>query len=169
MGYQKKILAFAMLLLVAAPLFLFTAYLIKQKIIQHQMEEQLENTALQTILVNKADVKWTSENKEAIIDGQLFDVKFSTISNGKLLLTGLYDAAENKLQIQFAGLLRQQKDKSTPLEKLMLKYISAVAIVENLAFVNCFYNNLKLEYHNYNQVCIVNSQVVFTPPPNILL
>jgi hypothetical protein len=167
MGYQKKILAFAMLLIVVAPLFLFTTYLISQKVIQNQMEEQLENTALQTISVNKEDVKWVNENKEAIINGQLFDVKSSTINNGKLSLTGLYDAAENKLQKQFAGLLRQQKDKSTPLEKLMLKFIFSIAINKNIASISFFTNTINTTYPSYNEAVVCQFLKINTAPPNV--
>ncbi len=167
MGYQKKILAFAMLLLVAAPIFLFTAYLVNQKVIQNQMEEQLENSALQTISVNKADVKWITQNEEAIIDGQLFDVKSFTITNDKILLTGLYDTAENKLQKQFAGLLRQQKDKSTPLEKLILKFIFSTAIHKNTTSISFFNNAISNTYPSYNEAAIGQFLEISTAPPNV--
>jgi hypothetical protein len=165
---QKKILAFTALLLVAAPLFFFTGYLVKQKIIQYQMKEQLENASLQTITVNKADITSVKKNKEVVIDGELFDVKSYVVAGDKIILTGLYDAAENKLKKEFTNLMQQKKNESAPLEQLILKFIFAAVINQNRQTeVLACNQNIKTVYPFYSEGPVYQSVPVTSPPPNI--
>jgi hypothetical protein len=165
---RKKILAFAALLLVLAPLFFFTGYLVKQKIIQYQMQEQLEKTSLQTITVNKVDISWLKEDKEVIINGKLFDVKSYTVVDDKIILTGLYDRAENELKKEFANLIQHKKNDSAPLEQLVIKFIFTVVINQSQQTeVLACSQNTKTVYPLHNEVPIYQSAAVATPPPNV--
>lgn len=164
----KKILAFVLLLIVATPIFFFTGFLVKQKLIQHEMKEKLECSFLQTINVNLTDIKWVKKNKEVIIDDRLFDVKSYTVENNKLVLTGLYDDAEQKLNKDFAGILHQKKNKTAPLEQLIIKFIFTAAIKKNTTPEDLPYNsNIKVIYLTYNEVAVSQSRSVTTPPPSI--
>ncbi len=169
MNNKKKILASVMLFVVAAPLLFFSVYMIKQKRIQHKMLERLEVSALVTITINQADLKWEKLGHEAIVLAELFDVKSYTIKDGQVILTGLYDYAEKKLKNDFAKMLHQKNDSQTPIEKLLLKFISTAAIIRSMVFDSSFHNFVKLEYHIYTQVCVLNSLVIFSPPPNVLV
>ena len=91
----KKIFALALLFAVVAPLLFFAGYLVKQSLIQNEMEEQLETKALQTITTDLTGVQWLKKNKEVIIEGKLFDVKSYTITGNKIILTGLFDKDED--------------------------------------------------------------------------
>lgn len=165
---SKKILAFVLLLIVATPIFFFTGFLIKQKMIQHEMKEKLESSFLQTITVNLTDIKWVKKNKEVIIGDRFFDVKSYTIENDKIILTGLYDEAEKKLQKDFAGMLHQKKNETAPLEQLILKFIFTAAIKKNTIAQDLPCNNkIKVIYLTYNEAAVTLSQSVTTPPPNI--
>jgi hypothetical protein len=165
---QKKILAFIALLLVAAPLFFFTGYLIKQKIIQHQMKEQLENASLQTIAVNKDAVTWVKKNKEVVINGELFDIKSYSVTGDKIILTGLYDAAENKLKKEFANLMQHKKNGSAPLEQLILKLIFAAVVNQNQQTeVLACNENIKIVYPFHTEVPVYQLVPVTIPPPNV--
>ena len=42
---------------------------------QKHMEEVLENDQLQTISISQSELKWYKFNKEAMVEGKLFDVK----------------------------------------------------------------------------------------------
>ena len=64
-----------MLLVVAAPLFFLGGFSIKQKLIQLAMTEKLEQGFLQNITANRSEIVWVKKNKEAIVEGKLFDVK----------------------------------------------------------------------------------------------
>ena len=82
MVIKKKILAFAMLLLAAAPLFFILGHLVKREFVYHQMIEKLENNSLHTISIALADINWIKKNKEVMVDGKLFDVKSWEIIDG---------------------------------------------------------------------------------------
>src|SRR5258708_22819112 len=110
---KKKILAFVMLLAVAAPLFFFTCFFAKQKWIEHEMEEQLENASLKTITVDIAAIRWVKENQEVIIAGKLFDVRSFTVNAGKITLTGLFDADEDILNEQMKNFVHQKNGSTT--------------------------------------------------------
>jgi hypothetical protein len=165
---RKKILAFAALLLMLAPLFFFTGYLVKQKIIQNQMQEQLENASLQTITLNQVDVTWFKKNKEVIVNGKLFDVKSYSIAGSKIILTGLFDEAENKLKKEFANLIHQKKNDSAPLQQLILKFIFTALINQSrqTEVLTCN-QNTKTVYPFHNEVAVYQSVPVSSPPPNV--
>ncbi len=157
-----------MLLVVAAPLFFYTSFTVKQKQIQHAMKAKLESAVLQTIVLNKADVKWFKKNKEIIVDGKLFDIKSYASDGEKIIFTGLYDHEENKLKKEFANLVHQKKDESAPLNQLMFKFIFAAAITKNEEAVITFPNeNKKAVYANRNEKPVSQFLSVFTPPPNV--
>ncbi len=156
-----------MLLIVAAPLLIYTVYLVKQKLIQQQMLESLESSSLQTVTINSLDFKWEKANKEVIINCELFDVKSFEMKNGKVILKGLYDVEEKNLKNSFAKLLHQKNDNPAPLDKLLLKFIFATAILRNTIYTNWFCSFTKPPYFNYSQNLRTTASVVFTPPPNI--
>jgi hypothetical protein len=161
-------MAFAALLLVLAPLLFFTGYLIKQKIIQHQMKEQLENASLQTVTVNKVAITWVKKNKEAIVDGKLFDVKFYTVAGNKIILRGLFDAVENKLKKDFVSLMHSKRNQSAPLEQLILKLIFTAATNQNQEIKIFACNQItKKTYSFYNEAAVYQSAAIASPPPNV--
>jgi hypothetical protein len=167
MDKQKKILTIIMLLVVAAPLLLYTVYLVKQKLIQHQMLESLESSSLQTVSIKSIDFKWEKANKEVIINGELFDVKSFEMKDGKIILKGLYDVEEKNLKNSYAKLLHQKNGNPAPVDKLLLKFIFATAILKNTIYTNWFCSFTKPSYFNYSQNLLTTISVVFTPPPNM--
>lgn len=165
---RKKILAFSMLLVVAAPLFFFIGFTVKQKQIQHAMKAKLESAALQTVVLKKAGVQWLKKNKEIIIDGKLFDIKSYTTDGEKIIFNGLFDHEENKLKKEFANLVHQEKDDAAPLNRLILKFIFAAVITKNEEPVITSPNkNNTAVYINHNQKPVSQFLSVFTPPPNV--
>jgi hypothetical protein len=127
----------------------------------------LENASLQTITVNKADISWAKKDKEVIINGELFDVKSYIVTIDKITLTGLYDAAENKLKKEFVNLMQQKKNEPAPLEQLLLKFIFTAVINQNQQNEISFcHQNVKTAYPFYNEFAIYQSTAVATPPPN---
>jgi hypothetical protein len=167
MYQSKKILAFTMLLTVAAPIFFFIGFLVKQKAIQHEMKEKLESSLLQTISVNKTGFKWVKKNKEIIVDGRLFDVKNYSFKNNYVTFTGLYDEAEQQLKKDFAGLLQHNKNESGPLEQLMLKFIFTSVINKNtLPVILSAAKTTQAVYFAFNESVIDQPLPVPIPPPD---
>jgi hypothetical protein len=120
---KKRILAFVMLLAVAAPLFFFTCFFVKQKWIENEMEEHLENASLRTITVDIGSIQWVKKNKEVTIAGKLFDVRSFTIAGDKITLTGLYDKDEDILNEQLKSFVQQKNGANTPLNHVVFNLL----------------------------------------------
>jgi hypothetical protein len=164
----KKILAAAMLISLAAPLFFLVAFFIKQQHIQHEMKERLEYASLQTITIKKAEFKWLKKNKEIIIDGQLFDVKSLIINNNEIIVTGLFDHDENKLEKVFSSVMHQKKNETAPINKLILKFIlTPVFLKAQAAFVSCPLRKTTSLYGFYQEAMVSQYYSIIVPPPII--
>jgi hypothetical protein len=156
-----------MLTIMAAPFLFFVCFLVQQKIHQHHMLEKLEHASLQTISINKADLIWVKKNKEVLINGKLFDVKSYSTIHDKIFLTGLYDEEEETLKKDYANRLQSDKNQSTPINELVLKFVFAYPIVEqNNGKSRLVASNKETNYHCFSQDSINQYLSVSTPPPN---
>ena len=121
MFLRKKIIAIAASIIVAAPAIFFTYILILQQLQQKEMSAHLRNATLQTVVINKADVKWLKKEKEIILNGHLFDVESYKTSGDKLILIGLFDTDEEHLNNQLNSLINKKGANNSPLNKLAIK------------------------------------------------
>ena len=148
----KKILTFALLLIVALPLFFSAGYIVKQKLIQHQMKERLEKASLQTVILPLSKIKWVKKNKEISIDGKLFDVKSLIISGNNAIIKGLYDVDENKLHQILKNLVQHNNHRSSPESNLALKFFSLPITNENsLITVVIKWDYISQQQYNYSE------------------
>jgi len=162
----KKILAASMLVCLAAPIFFLVAFFIKQQHIQHEMKEKLEYTSLQTIAIKMSEFKWVKKGKEIIINGQLFDVKAIVINKNEIIVTGLFDDDENKLEEVFLSVMHQKKNEPAPINKLILKFILTPAFIKNaIAFTACLAGNPASLFGYYDEALTSQSAAINTPPP----
>ena len=167
MAIKKKILAFAMLLLVAAPLFFILGHLVKRELIYHQMMEKLENNSLHTISIRLADINWIKKNKEVMVDGKLFDVKSWEIIDGQAKLIGLFDDEETKLEKEFSSTMQQNNNQQAPINQLALKFIFNFLFTNKQALLTpLLLQNCKPVYLVYNEDAVALSFTINTPPPN---
>ena len=147
---KKNILAFSMLLLVVAPLIFFIGFLVKREIVYHEMMEKLESASLHTSTIQLADINWTKKNKEVMIDGKLFDVKYAEIIDNKIRLTGLFDDEETKLEKDFANTFHSNQNRATPINQLKLKFIFNLYFKDDHSSYSLFNFQSKKKYHtNY--------------------
>lgn len=84
-------------MLVATPVITGFIFQLHQKIIRHQMKEELENKLLQTVIIQENEIHWLKAGKEIWLNNRLFDVKSSNYENGQYTFTGLYDEEETLL------------------------------------------------------------------------
>lgn len=112
-----------MLLAVTAPLLFFAGFWIKQKLIEHEMEERLETASLQTVTIKINELQWLKKNKEAVIEGRLFDVRSSTTNGNTITLTGLYDKDEDHLHEQLKNFMQQKNGASSPLNSIAVRFL----------------------------------------------
>lgn len=167
MVIKKKILAFAMLLLAAAPLFFILGYLVKREFVYHQMIEKLENNSLHTISIALADINWIKKNKEVMVDGKLFDVKSWEIIDGQAKLTGLFDDEETNLAKEFNSTMHQNNNQQAPINQLALKFIFNFLFTNKQSFFTpLLQQKPKPVYLAYNEDAVALSFTINTPPPN---
>ena len=164
---SKKILAIVLLLIVAAPILIFSAFLVKQKLIQYEMEENLENASLQTITVNGKDIQWLKKDKEAVIEGKLFDIKSYRIKNEQIILTGLFDRDEDNLHEQLKNFVQQKNETGGTANHLVIKLIFP-PLYNNPALAFCLNPGIIPLHHflSYNEEIVAPKYLsLITPPP----
>lgn len=138
----------------------------KQQHIQHKMKEKLEYASLQTITFKKSEFKWVKKNKEIIIAGQLFDVKSIAIKKDEIIVTGLFDDDENKLEQVFSSVMHQKKNETTPILKLILKFILTPAFTRNYAAYTAWLIETPISlFGHYDEALTSQSYTITTPPP----
>ena len=141
-----------LLLVIAAPTFFLGGLLVKQKIIQVQMEERLEQLPVQTISLPLEGVSWIRGGKEVVVEGKLFDIQSYTVSGNKIILRGLFDNDEDHVVAKMNDAIHKNKDgNSTPLHALALKFFSQQV-----------YNDLVLFSINNSWKIVYTQQPFFT-------
>lgn len=157
-----------MLLLVAAPLLFFARYIITQKLVQYEMEERLENSLLQTITIDPSAIQWVKKNKEVSIDGKLFDVKSISHFGTKIILTGLFDADENKLKEAFARIMHLENKEPIAATHFIIKFIFSTVYCHIPAIKTAsFEEAIKIAYPFYSEALVSQFLSLKTPPPNV--
>ncbi|MGC4101642.1 hypothetical protein [Ferruginibacter sp.] len=162
---RNKISALGMLVVVSAPLLFFAFFLVRQKMIEHDMEEELENSSLQTVVVNHCDVVWLKKNKEVSINGKLFDVRTFTVTGNKITFTGLFDNEEDALREQLRDFIHQ-KNNSGPLAQLFTSFMFPP--LYNQAATSLCYNTWELvpgKIFPYQEHIIFNKYSSLVGPP----
>jgi hypothetical protein len=134
MSAPKKISVYFLLLLVEVPLFFAVGFLIKQQLIQNHMREKIEQVPLETITIPLVNVNWIKKDKEVIIDGKLFDIKYYTVTGNTIVLKGLFDSDEDNIIAKVADVLHSKKDNNAPLSQLVAKYLSQPLFNKSVAF-----------------------------------
>ena len=120
---KKQFTAFAMLLLVALPLFLSVGIFIKQQLVQQQRTQRFKTELLETFTIKAEKVDWVEVGKEIRIDGKLFDVKSFKITGNNIVFTGFFDGKEDKLVQQIVKLEKQKNQSENPLGQSVIKFL----------------------------------------------
>lgn len=103
--YRRHIALFSLLLSAALPVLLSVSFLLRL----HQAEKEQHQHSTQTIRLNASGLHWIKPGKEIKIGNQLFDVEEIRQDGADILLTGHFDAKENKLMGQ-AGKMMKMPD-----------------------------------------------------------
>lgn len=122
----KKISVLVLLLCIAAPVFFYAGFVIKQHNIRSSMKQQLKKQLLQTVTVEKRSIVWYDDGKEVSINGRMFDVVSVKEEGSNIILTGLYDTDEDKLHDALNKAMHQN-NKQQPLNNLLVKIFSLQA------------------------------------------
>jgi len=162
----RKYITCFLLLLAALP-FLFSFYFrVSERIIHHDMREELERNHLVTVRVDASSVTWTKAGKEAIVNGKMFDVKNFTTANGQIELVGLFDEGEDILMSQ----LDSQEEDRLPAtgHALVLKWFSCFSWVHQTDLNYLLLEEKSSSIASLHKDFITDTfQDCETPPPEI--
>lgn len=127
------------------------------------MEEALEVLHLVTVTVQKDKVIWLKKDKEALINGEPFDVKTITQAGTTLVFKGLFDKEEKALKKK---LCRQQDDGAAQRAEAFRELISAAFylqeyLAQNVAVVSCGHI---FSLHILRDLPIANYPIPLPPP-----
>ena len=163
---KKQFTAFAMLLLVALPLFLSVGIFIKQQLVQQQRTQRFKTELLETFTIKAEKVDWVEVGKEIRVDGKLFDVKSLKTTGSNIVFTGFFDSKEEKL-VKHINEIEQQKNKSgSPLNQLAVKFLFLPNYKESSTF--SIQNNWQIIVSNfplYTESISTMSYPAVAPPP----
>ena len=165
---KKQITTLGLLLLVALPLLLSVCIFLKQNILQNQRKQRFETEALQTITVASEKLNWVKAEKEILIDGKLFDVKFYKTSGTNIVLTGFYDHKEDNLVKHIKDLSQQKNDSNGLANQLAVTFLFCFNFKESIGF--SIQNNWQLiarKFPVYAEVISSMTYPTIALPPNI--
>lgn len=161
----KKILPASLLLLITSIPFSFTAYFFaKQKMIQHEMKEKLEQSSLHTISVPENEIHWMKTGKEILVDGKMFDVKSYSVNNGFYFLKGLFDDDETILVKQIENSTRQNNESGSRLLVQIFQLLQSI-YPENHDMNITINDSNEYEYYRKPSNIISQFKTIPTPPP----
>jgi hypothetical protein len=160
--FKQIIVALVLLVITSIPCLLFVYYQSAQWYIRHEMEEKLENSQLQTIVIPISDVQWYEENKEIIVGGKLFDIRSVVYQDGMASFTGLYDEQETNIKAQLENL--ELEDDENSKNQSAINLISILLFKEDDLNSSWLINHLSRKYDDYNKNHLL-SQDISTPAP----
>ena len=165
---KKTAISITIMIIMVAPLFFYAGYFIKQQQLQSKMVAKLKQSMLCTISVKQEEAKWVKSNKEILVNGRLFDIK-SIIKKGDLFVfKGLFDVDEDLLQKAIEDFHNRKNNEDSPIEQLIVKYLSSVAIHGNCEFLMIgFTICLPCPYSRYVQNASQQYLSIISPPPKV--
>jgi len=94
--------------------YMFQQHQIKEAV-KHELLAKLPESSLEIIDANaqKNDIEWEEEGKEFYLHGQMYDVAFIKISNGKKLIYCLNDSKEEGLMKRFANAVNSGNEQNS--------------------------------------------------------
>lgn len=124
---KRKITALVLVIITMIPLASCLMLSMRQQTIRHRMKEKLESEITHTVIIPEKDLQWVEQNKELLLNGKMFDIKFLIRqNNGNVILTGLFDTDETNLLKELRS--QQEKDQS----KNYAQLVSLLQIVQVL-------------------------------------
>lgn len=163
----KKILSLIFIVALAVPLCYTFFLLVKQKIVQHEMQERLEKEMLHTVTIQKQDIHWTKQGKELQIDNRMFDTQEVVYNeDGSITVIGLYDDEETKL----IGKLNKSQQKQNATENQLLEQSLSLTffLPEQLQHFAIFSFDINKKSNAFDDMSLPSSYLQNpTPPPRI--
>lgn len=163
---KKIFTAFALLLILATPLFFSVSVLVKQQMAQAQRNEKFSKEILQTITVSSSEIFWVKPEKEILFKGKLFDVKSYTKNGTSISLTGFFDHKEDKLVQQIVKLALQKNRTGSPFGEPAIKFLFFPAYAcQHEITAEIYWEFVSQQYHQFDEMIPVAPCSLPTHPP----
>ncbi|MEO7766905.1 MAG: hypothetical protein ABIS01_05740 [Ferruginibacter sp.] len=130
------------------------------------MEERLEQSSLETILIDSDELFWIKKGKEVLVKGKLFDVKSISFSKDKIQLWGLFDTTEDEISKKILELENDMADPFSPMFSILAKLLSPAIL--NQTYLSSSVAILSSNKEFPAMLCgkqLKPLMAVFTPPP----
>lgn len=133
---------------------------------QKHMEEELESQHLQTISIPQSDLRWYNLNKEAIVEGKLFDVKEFHQEGATVFLTGLFDEKETEIKHNL-GIIRKAESEKKKNGELAQQFFNIILFpTRNSLEIPIPFQSIKKSFPVEASSRIASiSYSIITPPP----
>jgi hypothetical protein len=173
----KKIIAISFLLLLFFSqigycfFYVFQRHQVKE-VATHALLSKLPESSLEIIDVNthKNDIEWEEEGKEFYLHGQMYDVAYIKIINGKTLIYCLNDKKEDDLLKRFAYAVNSgnEQNSSNKDGHHTIKFQLSDYIILSQHSLTINEPVVSVKYANHSVTLITNYTEIFTPPPDLI-
>lgn len=166
LNYKRKISASFLVLIALLPVAVFLFQQVQIYVWKYEAFERFEKKHTITLTIASQDIKWEKKNKEAVINGSLFDVKkVEKTARGDYKLTGIFDRHEDHLKKIFDENLASQSSKKNQTHSVFFSFLYCDKI--NAGNDNCISYNETPVYTGYiNSIIPHYMGDIFIPPPN---
>jgi hypothetical protein len=151
--------------------YMFQQYQIKEAA-KHALLAKLPKSSLEIIDANayKNDIKWEEEDKEFYLHGQMYDVAFIKMINGKKLIYCLNDSKEEDLLKRFANAVNSGNEQNSSSKHghhiIKFQLSDFVMLSQHTITLNV---RVSVKYIDHTDALITNITEIFTPPPDLIL
>jgi hypothetical protein len=139
--------------------------------VKHELLAKLPGSSLEIIDANthKNDIEWKEEDKEFYLHGQMYDVAFIKVINGKTLIYCLNDSKEEDLLKRLANAVNSGNEQSSTSKHghHIIKFqLSDFVMLPQHTIIN---ETVSMKYIDHSVALITNVIKIFTPPPELNL
>ena len=165
---KKIITALGLILLLTIPICLSVVFIVKQKVLQTNIQSRFGKELIQTITVTKKNIVWVKKEKEIIIEGKYFDVMYYNISGDDVVLTGFYDNKEDKLVKEIKKLIRQKKATNSSANQLAINFLFSILYFSQTEITyNSTWHSISNQYHLFDERLAAAPIAALLHPPQL--
>jgi hypothetical protein len=150
--------------------YMFQQHEIKEAV-KHALLSKLPESSLEIIDANahRNDIEWEEEDKEFYLHGQMYDVAFIKIINGKKLVYCLNDSKEEDLLKSLANAVNSGNEQNSTGKHghhvIKFQLSDFVMLSEHTIAIN---EPVSVKYIDHSVTLITNLTEIFTPPPDLI-
>jgi len=172
---KKTITIFFLLLLFFSQIGYYFFYMFQQheikEAVKHELLAKLPESSLEIIDANthKNDIEWEEEDREFYLHGQMYDVAFIKVINGKKLIYCLNDSKEEDLLKRLANAVNSGNQQSSSNKGghhvIKFQLSDYIMLSQHIVTIN---EPVSVKYIDHSVALVTNVIEIFTPPPDLI-